>query len=198
AVLMLAVAVKFTAVLLLPFLLVAVRTWPRRRAVIVGAVLAAIPLIVMSLALFGLSLPNLSQQGTLLTPFSIPNLFGYAIGIGGGTPALLRLADVGLVVAVLLLIRRRGDWLSHAGWATVALIASLAWVMPWYVIWVLPLAALGSSLRLRRATLVLTVFLVITFLPSSGKLWSLLHFNPLSGSAGQASQSLQGKLSSYQ
>jgi Glycosyltransferase family 87 len=198
AVLMLAVAVKFTAVLLLPFLLVAVRTWPRRRAVIVGAVLAAIPLIVMSLALFGLSLPNLSQQGTLLTPFSIPNLFGYAIGIGGGTPALLRLADVGLVVAVLLLIRRRGDWLSHAGWATVALIASLAWVMPWYVIWVLPLAALGSSLRLRRAALVLTVFLVITFLPSSGKLWSLLHFNPLSGSAGQASQSLQGKLSSYQ
>ena len=198
AVLMLAVAVKFTAVLLLPFLLVAARTSERRRAIIVGAVLAAIPLIVMSLALFGFSIPNLSQQGTLLTPFSFPNLFGYAIGVGGGTPTLLRLADVALIVTLVLLVRRRGDWLSHAGWVTVALIASLAWVMPWYVIWVLPLAALGSSLRLRRATLVLTVFLVITFLPSSGKLWGLLHFNPLSGSAGQASSALQSKLSWYQ
>jgi hypothetical protein len=197
AVLMLAVAVKFTAVLLLPFLLVAARTSTRRRNVVVGAVLAAIPLIVMSLALFGLSLPNLSQQGTLLTPFSFPNLFGYAIGIGGGTPALLRLADVVLVVVVALLVRRRGDWLSHAGWATVALILSLAWVMPWYVIWVLPLAALGTSRRLRRTALAMTVFLVITFLPSSGKLWHLLNFNPLSGSAGQASQTLQGKLSWY-
>jgi len=198
AVLMLAVAVKFTAVLLLPFLLVAAHTGARRRAIVEGAVLAAVPLVVMSLALFGLSLPNLSQQGTLLTPFSVPNLFGYAIGIGGGTPALLRLADVALIVVVVLLVRRRGDWLSHAGWATLALIASLAWVMPWYVIWVLPLAALGTSLRLRRAALVATVFLVITFLPSSGTLWSLLNFNPLSGSAGQASQTLQGKLSWYQ
>ncbi|HTX11854.1 MAG TPA: glycosyltransferase family 87 protein [Solirubrobacteraceae bacterium] len=197
AVLMLAVAVKFTAVLLLPFLLVGARTSRRRRAVIEGAVLAAIPLIAMSLALFGLSLPNLSQQGTLLTPFSFPNLFGYAIGLGGGAPALLRLADVVLVLVVVWLVRRRGDWLSHAGWATVALIASLAWVMPWYVIWVLPLAALGSSVRLRRTVLALTVFVVITFLPSSGKLWGLAHFNPLSGSAGQSSLNLQSKLSSY-
>jgi Glycosyltransferase family 87 len=197
AVLMLAVFVKFTAVLLLPFLLVGVRTSPRRRAIIVGAVLSAIPLIAMSLALFGLSLPNLSQQGTLLTPFSFPNLFGYAIGLGGGAPVLLRFADVVLVLVVVWLLRRRGDWLSNAGWATVALIASLAWVMPWYVIWVLPLAALGSSVRLRRTALALTVFVVITFLPSSGKLWGLVHFNPLSGSAGQSSLNLQSKLSSY-
>ena len=47
--------------------------------------------------------------------------------------------------------------------------------MPWYVIWVLPLAALGSSVRLRRAALALTVFLVLTFLPSSGKVWGLVH-----------------------
>jgi hypothetical protein len=197
AVLMLAVAVKFTAVLLLPFLLVGAGTSARRRAIIVGAVLAATALIAMSLALFGLSLPNLSQQGTLLTPFSFPNLFGDAIGIGGGAPALLRLVDVALALVILWLLRRRGDWLSHAGWATLALIVSLAWVMPWYVIWVLPLAALGSSVRLRRATLALTVFLVIAFLPSSGKLWGLAHFNPLSGSAGRASLSLQSKLSRY-
>jgi alpha-1,6-mannosyltransferase len=198
AALMLAVGIKFTAVLLLPFLLAA--AWPARRRVcdvIVGLVLAAIPLIVMSLLLFGFSLPNLSDQSTLLTPFSFPNLFGYFIGVGGGTSGVLRLANLALIVAVVLLIRRRGDWIANAGWATVALIASLAWVMPWYVIWVLPLAALSSSVRLRRTALALTVFLVLVFLPSSGKFWGLIHFNPLSGSAGQASQTLQGKLSWY-
>jgi alpha-1,6-mannosyltransferase len=198
AALMVAVAVKFSAVLLLPFLLAG--AWPDRRrvrAVIVGCILAAIPLIAMSLALFGFSLPNLSDQSTLLTPFSFPNLFGYFIGVGGGTSGILRLANLGLIVVIVLLVRRRGDWIAHAGWATVALIASLAWVMPWYVIWVLPLAALGSSVRLRRTAIALTVFLVLVFLPSSGKFWSLIHFNPLSGSAGQASQTLQGKLSWY-
>jgi Glycosyltransferase family 87 len=198
AALMLAVAVKFSAALLLPFLLAAV--WGNRRRVrdvIVGCLLSGIPLLVMSLVLFGLSLPNLSDQSTLLTPFSFPNLFGYFIGVGGGTSGVLRLADLALVVVVVLLVRRRGDWVSSAGWATLALIASLAWVMPWYVIWVLPLAAIGSSVRLRRAALALTVFLVLVFLPSSSKFFNLINFNPLSGSAGQASQTLQGKLSWY-
>jgi alpha-1,6-mannosyltransferase len=197
AMLMVAVAVKFSAVLLLPFLLVAARPAHRRLQVLYGCVLAGIPLLVMSLLLFGFSIPNLSQQGSLLTPFSFPNLFGYFAGVGGGTSGVLRLADIALVVAVVLLLRREGDWLSRAGWATFALIASLAWVMPWYVIWLLPLAALGSSERLRRTALALTVFLVLVFLPSSGKFWNVVNFNPLNGSAGQASSTLQGKLSWY-
>ena len=98
---------------------------------------------------------------------------------------------------MILLLRRDGDWITRAGWATFALIASLAWVMPWYVIWLLPLAALGSSERLRRVALGLTVFLVLVFLPSSGKFCNLVNFNPLNGSAGQASSALQAKLSSY-
>ena len=83
-----------------------------------------------------------------------------------------------------------------AGWATLALIASLAWLMPWYVIWVRRWPR-WPSVRLRRTALALTVFLVLVFLPCSGKFWSLIHFDPLSGSAGQVSQTLQGKLSWY-
>jgi len=197
AMLVIAVAVKFTAVLLLPFLLVAARPARRRRQVLYGCLLAAIPLAVMSVALFGFSLPNLSQQGSLLTPFSFPNLFGWFLGVGGGTSGVLRLADVALVIAVILLLRRDGDWITRAGWATFALIASLAWVMPWYVIWLLPLAALGSSVWLRRVALGLTVFLVLVFVPSSGKFFDLVHVHPLSGSAGRTSQSLQAKLANY-
>ena len=197
AALMLAVGVKFTAVLLLPFLLVAAGSARRRREVLVGTALTAIPLVVLSVALFGSSLPNLSQQGSLLTPFSIPDLFGYVIGAGGGTTFILRLADVAFVVAIVLLVRRRGDWLTHAGWAMVALIASLAWLMPWYVIWLLPLAALASSVRLRRAAGVLTVFVVLTFMPIHSTVFGLLNFVPTRGAAWQASQRLQSKLYSY-
>ncbi len=196
---MLAVGMKFTAVLLLPFLLVAVRpSTRRRREILVGAALTAVPLLVLSVVLFGLSLPNLSQQGSLLTPFSIPNLFGYEIGAGGGTPVILRLADIGLVAAIVLLVRRRGDWLTDAGWAMVALIVSLAWLMPWYVTWLLPLAALASSTRLRRAAGVLTVFAVLTFMPVNSTVFSWLNVVPTQGRAWQASQKLQTKLYSYQ
>jgi hypothetical protein len=60
AMLVIAVAVKFSAVLLLPFLLVAARPTRRRLQVIYGCLIAGIPLLVMSLLLFGLSIPNLS------------------------------------------------------------------------------------------------------------------------------------------
>jgi alpha-1,6-mannosyltransferase len=195
AVLMLAVAVKFTAVLLLPFLLVAVRPAQRRMLQIIeGAVLAAIPLALLSLAIFGFSLPNLQDQSTLLTNFSVPNVIGVVLGIGGGTPTLLRVMDLAAVVAVLLLLRRRGDWLARAGWGTLALIASLAWLMPWYVIWLAPLAALGTSPRLRRATLALTVFLVLTFIPATGIFTQAHGLNMLNTPAGIASKKLQHKL----
>ncbi len=196
ALLMVAVAIKFSALLLLPFLLVAVRHPRRCRDVLLGAALAAIPLIAMSLALFGFSHPNLSGQTTLLTTFSVPNVVGLAIGLGGGGPDLLRAAGVGLVLTVGYLVwRRRRDWLSDAGWATVALLVSLAWLMPWYVIWVLPLAAFGSSIRLRRAAIALTIFLVLTFVPTTPITFGLLHLNPMNTPVGQASMALQRKLS---
>jgi hypothetical protein len=67
--------------------------------------------------------------------------------------------------------------------------------MPWYVIWLAPLAGLGSSPRLRRATLALTVFLVLTFVPATGIYLSEHGISPMSTAAGQASKRLQHKLS---
>jgi hypothetical protein len=194
AVLMLAVLVKFTAILLLPFLLVAVLP-DRRRAlqILLGAVAAAIPLVILSVVLFGFTLPNLQDQSTLLSWYSIPNVVGLLLGTGG-SPTLLRLFDLGVVIAVIVLLRRRGDWIARAGWATLALIASLAWLMPWYVFWLAPLAALSSSPRLRRATIALTLFLVLTFVPATQIIMKAQGVNPLDTPAGQASAELQTQL----
>jgi hypothetical protein len=194
AAVMVAVFVKFTAVLLLPFLLIAARPTQRPLRVLIGAVLAAIPLAALSYALFGLTVPNLQDQSTLLTDFSIPNVVGIVLHLGGGTPLVLRLGNVALIVTVLFFLRRGGEWLNGAGWSTLALVASLAWLMPWYVIWVLPLAALGTSISLRRAALAFSVFLVLAFFPATAIYMGLLHIDPMATSAGQASLALQHKL----
>jgi hypothetical protein len=194
ALLMVAVAVKFTAVVVLPFLLVASPSVRGRVRVLAGAAAAAIPLAAMSIALFGFTLPNLADQSTLLTPYSVPNLLGYVLGLGGGMPWLLHLFDVAFAVSIAWLLVRRYDWVAGAGWATLALLASLAWLVPWYVVWVLPLAALSGNARLRRATLVMTAYLVLTFTPS---LWTFIAnhgFNPMTGAAGVASSVRQRAL----
>ena len=191
----------FVAAYALFILLLMAQSWRRLKVlapmvVILGcaAFIAALPLIAMSLALFGPHLPNLSDQSTLLTPFSITNLVGLLIGADGGSPTVLKLATVALVLMVAWLLHRRGEWLSSAGWGTVALIASLAWLMPWYVIWVLPLAALGTSQRLRRTAVVLTIFLVATFVPLAGNVFYGHGINPLNTRVGHASYALQKSL----
>jgi hypothetical protein len=161
--------------------------------VLTGAAVCAVPLIALDLALFGFSLPNLSQQSTLLTGFSITNLFGLLLGVGG-TPALLKIAAVGVVLVVAHQFYRNRDWINGAGWSTLALIASLSWLMPWYVVWLLPLAALGTSVRLRRLAAALTVFLLLVFLPTVNTYMNDHNINLLNTPAGRASSSLQYKL----
>jgi hypothetical protein len=152
-----------------------------------------VPLIALDLALFGFSLPNLSQQSTLLTDFSIPNVFGLIFGVGG-TPALLKLAAIGVVLVVAHQFYRNRDWVGGAGWSTLALIASLSWLMPWYVVWLLPLAALSSSVRLRQFAAVLTVYLLFVFVPAVNTYTNDHNINLLNTPAGRASSSLQYKL----
>ncbi|MGO9903815.1 MAG: glycosyltransferase 87 family protein [Solirubrobacteraceae bacterium] len=194
AALALAIAIKVTAVVLLPFLLIAARPPARRPRVLAGAALAALPLALLNIWLFGFHVPNLSQQSGVVTGFSIPNLVGLLLGFGGSTPGLLRIANLAVAVTVLMALRRPREWIAGAGWSTLALIASVSWLMPWYLIWVLPLAALGSSVRLRRASLAFTVFLVLTFLPETGVFVSQHGLSPMSTAAGQAAAAYQAKL----
>jgi alpha-1,6-mannosyltransferase len=194
AAVMIAVAVKFTAVLLLPFLLIGAVPPQRRLRVIAGAAIGALVLAAMSLVIFGLHIPDVKDQSSILTPFSFPNLVGLLAGAGGGSPTILRLAVVLLIPVVVYFLRRRGDWITGVGWSTIALICSLSWVMPWYVVWVLPLAALGKSVMLRRAAIVMTVFLLLTFLPVTGVYLSKHGIRLLGSPVGQASQHLQAKL----
>ncbi len=153
-------------------------------------VAAGILLGALSLIAFGLHIPDLSTQSRLVTNESVPNLIGLAVGAGGETQALHRVMSAALLVSVLLCCRmawmgsRRGAavagerMITASGWASVALLVTLSWVLPWYVLWVLPLAALSVSDRLRRVSVVLGAYLIIAWAPVSGLLWNAIGFHP--------------------
>ena len=65
---------------------------------------------------------------------------------------------------------------------------TLSWVLPWYVLWVLPLAALSASRWLRATALVLGVYLIIAWAPASGLLWDAIGFHPEKTSLGRLHQ----------
>lgn len=183
-----AVAIKASAGIAAPFLLLAAR---RRLRFAAGAVACGVAVLVPSLLAFGVNLPNLSDQSSLLSSFSIPNTVGQLIGLGGAPPWLLEVAAIAMAVTVLLLARRtwqgRMSWIEAAGWATLALIASLSWLQPWYAMWLLPLAALAGSAKLRRWTLVLCAWLLLTYIPATGMTLSAIGYHPMSSAVGRAS-----------
>ncbi len=196
-----AVAIKFTAVLVLPFMFVAARDWGRRAKLVAGVVALLVPLAAVSLWLFGPHLPNVADQNRILTQFSVPNVLGLLYNGQGGTHAVLRDMEIVVVlVAVYQLLRtllsRDHDWLAGSGWAMLALIASAAWLMPWYVIWLLPLAALARGISLRLATVALTLFLMLTLGPYTPYVLSQHNVSLLNTPAGQVSARVEHKLES--
>jgi hypothetical protein len=184
-----AAAIKASGGVLIPVVLASLISYPRRLIqVVLGMAAAALVLGAASLTAFGLHLPDLSTQGRLVTNVSVPNLIGLALGAGGETDSL-RIVLSGVLTASVLLcclqaFRRRGA-ITASGWAGVALLVTLSWVLPWYVLWVLPLAALSSSIRLRTAALVLGAYLIIAWAPASGLLWNAIGFHPEKTSLGR-------------
>ena len=181
-----AAGIKLSGGLLLPFALAAAR---KRREMLAGAVAAGAALVALSLAAFGSHPPAVGIQSRFVWPTSAPNLLGLLVGQGGVTPAIqfvLTLALAATLGALLVRTARGANWLETSAWATIALVLSLSWEMPWYVLWVLPLAALSSSRSLRRATLGLTLFLLVAVAPITGYLLTdVCHCSPSTTETGE-------------
>jgi len=182
AALVAAAALKASAGILIPIVLAALLRSPRRSLqFVIGLLAAGIALGVASLIAFGLHIPDLATQSRLVTNISIPNLAGLAIGTGGETEGLHYVLTAALLLTVIascLMAWRRHDAITPAGWSTVALLVTLGWVLPWYILWLLPLAALSQSKRLRTTALALGAYLIIAWAPASGLVWTAIHFHP--------------------
>jgi hypothetical protein len=90
---------------------------------------------------------------------SIPVTAARLTGLDPDATRIAVLALYAALVAYLLLWTHRGnDWLRAAAWATTGLLLATAWLLPWYLLWPLPLAALSRDRLLKLLLLVLTAY----------------------------------------
>ncbi len=161
-----AVGVKLTAGLYLPFVLADARGQAadrRRREIVIGAGVAAAALAVLGFGLFGSGplhlLSTVTQNQGKGDWHSIPGFMSTRLGGTAGHVIGYVLA-AGFLIVTAWLLRRvwRGelDWIDAAGWATVAMLVTASSLLPWYVAWLMPFAALGRDRRLWRAAIVMT------------------------------------------
>jgi hypothetical protein len=187
-----AAALKASGGVLIPIVLASLVRAPRRLTqVVLGMLLAGALVGGASLLAFGLHIPDLSTQSRVVTSISMPNLLGLALGAGGETETLHSLLSAVLALSILAccaMAYRRRESIGACGWATVALLVTLGWVLPWYILWLLPLAALAGSRRLRNTALVLGAYLIVAWSPASGLLWAAIGFQPSKTPLGRLHQ----------
>jgi alpha-1,6-mannosyltransferase len=166
------IGIKVTAGLVLPFLLLAPARARQRLTVARSAAVSLAALIAVGLVGFGSHalgfLDAVGEQQQLVASHSLPAETARLVGLSG-TPTWWRqlfIAAFVVVLAVALWRTARGaDWRVTAGWTTLALLASTAWLLPWYAVWPLPLAAVSGDRRLRAATLVVCAYAILIHLP---------------------------------
>jgi alpha-1,6-mannosyltransferase len=166
ALMMLAIGVKLTAGLLLPFVFAAggPRRGRPRRDLLVGAGVGFALIAALSFTVFGSGafhlLATVRQSQSEGDWKSIPGFISTRLGmatVGHITQYVLAAAFV--IFSAWLVWRvwqGTADWIDGAGWATLALLIASSSFLPWYVAWMLPLAALGHDRRLWRVAIIMT------------------------------------------
>jgi alpha-1,6-mannosyltransferase len=180
-----AAGIKLTAGLYLPFVIAGERglgSRDRRRDLLVGVLAGISAVAALGFAVFGTGplhlLSTIAKSQSSGDWHSIAGFISTELGLG----TVGRIA--GIVLAVLFvgvfikLVRRvwhgEMDWIDGAAWATVALLITASSMLPWYVAWLMPLAALATDARLWRASIVMTGVVMgiqtMGYIPHTGSL----------------------------
>jgi alpha-1,6-mannosyltransferase len=166
-----ALAVKLSAAFVAPFALLAeLRPASRSGAAparparfLAGAALAAAAIGLAAYLGFGwgwlhaLGLAGENQGRT--SHMSIPTTFARVVGLDEEGPRAAALALYAALLAYLLAWTwRGGDWVRAAAWAGLGLLLATSWLLPWYLVLALPLAAISRDRPLQLLTLALTAY----------------------------------------
>ena len=171
-----AAGLKASAGLVVPFLIAAAR--PRHTAALAAAILTGLGIVALALAGFGTNaldaLGVLSSNQDRTSSWSFPYktaellgalLPGDRLDYRGATRAVYALAFGGVLLWLLLRTWRGASPIAMAGWATLAILVASAWLVPWYILWLLPLAALAADRRLTLATVALCAWMLPIAIP---------------------------------
>ena len=163
-----AAGIKASAALVVPYLALGSR--PRTWRAIAGAVLAGLGLLAIGLIgfgtnvfeAFGLLSSNQGRSSKLSLPYVTSDLLGVS---RDAVRAVFALAFAGVAAWTLWRTWRGADAIRMAGWATFAILLCSAWLVPWYLLWLLPLTALAGDRRLTWATLALSGWVLAIAIP---------------------------------
>ncbi len=102
----------------------------------------------------GLAGENQRRTSHMSVPITVARLTGL-------DPTAVHTAALALYAALFIYLLawtwRGADWLRAGAWASFALLIATAWLLPWYLIWTLPLVALSRDRPLQLLTLALTL-----------------------------------------
>ncbi len=159
-----ATLVKATGIALLPFMLLS----RRRLAPLLGAAIAALGCALVAYLAFGIHgvdvLAALNRNAAFVSTDSFPTEIAHLLGKPGVFPIDHDLLKAALVLIVLHLMWRtwRGyDWVAASGWTLLAIAVTATWLLAWYALWALPLAAVSRDRRLLAATLTVQALFVV-------------------------------------
>jgi hypothetical protein len=156
--------VKATGIVLLPFMLLS----RRQIAPLIGAAVAGLACAVAAYLAFGIHgvdvVAALNRDAALVSTDSFPTEIAHLFGKPGVFPVDHDLLKAGLALIVLHLLWRtwRGyDWVAASGWTLLAISVTSTWLLAWYTLWSLPLAAVSRDRRLLVATLAVQALFIL-------------------------------------
>lgn len=163
-----AAGIKASAALVVPYLALGSR--PGFRRAVAGAAAAALGLLALGLIGFGTNVFEafglLSSNQGRSSKLSFPYLTSELLGVSrDAVRAAFALAFGAAAGWTLWRTWRGADAIRMAGWATLAILVCSAWLVPWYLLWLLPLAALAADRRLTLATLALSGWVLAIAVP---------------------------------
>jgi alpha-1,6-mannosyltransferase len=173
-----ATAVKASAAVVVPFLVAGARRSQRVLAAAAAALAVAMGVGAVAVAGFGahavdwidaawanqvrsssLSLPRKTAEGLAAVLPADP------LALRAGARAVYGVAFAAVAAWLLARTWRGDDAIAMAGWATLALLVCSAWLVPWYLAWLLPLAAVGATRGLAVAAVALTAWVLAIAIP---------------------------------
>ncbi len=165
-----AAAIKLPAAVAAPFAVIGAAGPGGRARLLLGLASAAVAMGAVALAIFGTAVVDgldfLSGSQQHLSYHSLPA----TVARGAGVDVDLARAGFAVAYAALALwlvawTIRGGDWVRAAAWAFVGLLCATVYLVPWYLLWALPLVAVARDRTLVALTLGLSAYQLTVGVP---------------------------------
>jgi hypothetical protein len=158
-----AAGVKLPAAVAAPFAVAGAGDRRRRVRLLMGLAVGVLAICVVALALFGTAVVHgldfLSGSQQRVSYHSLPATAARGLGVDvDAARVVFATAYVAIAVSLLVWTARGGDWVRAAAWALFGLLCATVYLVPWYLLWALPLVAVARDRTLVVLTLALCAY----------------------------------------